>query len=210
MIYPPPKEMEIKMQGRQSELPEGTDHIVNGAMEMHPERSNGGDVTNAGFVGSESEGDDTGGTAMTDDDRSVRGQLKQGVASIREQAGGRIREFADDGKTRASDALDEFSRIVEEAAESIEERLGGQYSPYARRAAEAVSGFATTLRDRDVDQLYDDARGFVRKSPALALGVAAALGFVAVRLVRAGLPQSADSSDDESPKGGKRRSKADA
>jgi ElaB/YqjD/DUF883 family membrane-anchored ribosome-binding protein len=196
------------MPSGQSELPEGTDHIIIGAMEMRTGETSA--APTPGFVGTAGSDGDTGGTAMTDD--SVRGQIKQGVATIRGQAGGRIRELADDGKARASDALDEFSRIVEEAAESIEERLGGQYSPYAKKAAEAVSGLATTLRDRDVDQLYEDARGFVRKSPAIAIGVAAALGFVAVRLVKAGLADTQEETKSAAaPKrGGKRRPKASA
>ena len=141
-------------------------------------------------------------------DNGIRGQLRQGVASLKQQAGGRIREAAGDGKARTSDALDEFSRIVEEAAESIEERLGPQFSPYARRAAEAVGGFATTLRERDVDELYDDVAGFVKKSPAVAIGIAAALGFVAVRLIKSGLPEP--EAPAEPKRGKKRRASADA
>ena len=209
------------MPAHQNELPEGTDHIINGAMETGRSSTAsdaGGAEPETGVVGSGNMSDDTGGTAMTGNEASdggVRGQLRQGVSNLKDQAGGRIRDFADDGKTRVSEALDEFSRIVEEAAESIEERLGGQYSPIARRAAETVSSLATTLRDRDVDELYDDARGFVRRSPALAVGVAAALGFVAVRLVKAGLPEEKESGDSEiatgkSGRSGKRRNGADA
>ena len=168
-------------------LPEGTDHIVNGAMKTQPE-SAGGDPT-SGFIAPAASIDDTGGTSM-DSDNGIRGQVRQGVASLKEQAGGRIREAAVDGKGRASDALDELSRVVEEAAESIEERFGSQYSPYARKAAEAVGGFATTLREKDVDEIYDDVAGFVKKSPAVAIGIAAALGFVAIRLIKAGMPET--------------------
>lgn len=191
-------------------LPEGTDHIINGAMKTRPERASGGGDPTSGLVAPANAIDDTGGTM--DENNGIRGQLRQGVTSLKEQAGGRIREVAGDGKTRTSDALEEFSRIVEEAAESIEDRLGPQFSPYARRAAEAVGGFATTLRERDVDQLYDDVAGFVRRSPAVAIGVAAALGFVAVRLIKAGLPEPGGSARTEEPPGqtGGRKRRASA
>jgi hypothetical protein len=39
--------------------------------------------------------------------------------------------------------------------------------------------------------------GFVKKSPVVALGIAAALGFVAVRLVKAGLPDSPQGGSDD-------------
>lgn len=193
-------------------LPEGTDHIINGAMKTRPDSSGGGDPT-SGFVAPADAADDTGGSTMDENaDNGIRGQLRQGVASLRQQAGGRIREAADDGKSRTSDALDELSRIVEEAAESIEERLGPQFSPYARRAAEAVGGFATTLREREVDELYDDVASYVKKSPAVAIGIAAALGFVAVRLIKSGLPEADQRAEPASggKAGKKRRSSSDA
>ena len=199
------------MPARDPDLPEGTDHIVNGAMKTRPETTAGGDPT-SGFVAPISTSDDTGGTAMTEDsDNGFGAQIRQGAVSLRDQAGGRIREAADQGKGKTSDALEELSRIVEEAAESIEERLGPQFSPAARRAAEAVSGLATTLRERDVDQLYEDVAGFVRRSPAVAVGIAAALGFVAVRLVKAGLPeQQSESAEESSGASGGRKRRAGA
>jgi hypothetical protein len=205
---------------RESELPEGTDHIINGAMET----GTGGSAGAGGGGGAGSSGDATGiiaggGTRQTGDDTggTMSGQgggtgaaLREGAAQLRQQATDRVRQFADDGKSRASDKLEEISRIVEEAAAQIEERLGPQYGGYARRAAEGVSGFAGTLRDREVDELYEDVRAFVRKSPGVAIGAAAAIGFVLVRLAKAGTagsPPEADSAssgaDGAKPRGGR-------
>jgi ElaB/YqjD/DUF883 family membrane-anchored ribosome-binding protein len=64
--------------------------------------------------------------------------------------------------------------------------MGPQYGDYARKAAESVAGTARSLDDKDVDQLVADARDFVRKSPAVALGAAALVGFVLMRLARGG------------------------
>lgn len=189
------------MAPRDSQLPEGTDHIINGAMETGDMNastgSSGGRGSSSGtgsnFIGSETgtAGDGTGGAVTRTSGSSATGTspLRDGVANLRGQATDRVRQLADDGKARATDTLDEFSKIIEEAAGSIEERLGGQYGTYARRAADAVSGFAGTLREREVDELYQDARGFVRKSPGLAIGAAAAAGFVLVRLIKAGMAE---------------------
>lgn len=224
------------MASRPDELPEGTDHIINGAMETGTPASDGtgastgssdpfastgastggssgasdpfastgggsglgsdfgdsdlGGGASSGFIGSgDALFDDTGGTSTvsTGGAQGAMGQLKGGAQSLKQQATDRVRTLADDGKSRASEALDEFSRVVEEAAGSIDERLGSEYGVYARRAADAVSGFATQLRDTDVDELYDGARNFVRKSPVIAIGTAAAVGFALVRLVKAGI-----------------------
>jgi ElaB/YqjD/DUF883 family membrane-anchored ribosome-binding protein len=173
----------------QDNLPEGTDHIINGAMETHGAAGGGSSGsssgTNQAFVASGS-GDDRGASASGS--QGIIETLRSQTESLRGQAGDRVREFADGGKSRASDTLDEFSKVVADAADSIEERVGAEYAEYARKAGDAISGFADTLRRKEVDELYDDVRSAVRKSPAIAIGIAAALGFTLVRLVKAGLP----------------------
>jgi ElaB/YqjD/DUF883 family membrane-anchored ribosome-binding protein len=210
------------MPPRPDELPEGTDHIINGAMET------GGDE--GGFVGAGG-GDDTGGTAtgggqaMTQasggqgadngggasgggasgggaSGGGVREQLSGQVSQLRGQATERVRDFAQGGKTRASDALEELSRVVADTADSIDERLGGQYGEYARKASDAVSGFADTLRRTEVDELYGNVREAVRKSPGVAIGIAAVVGFTLARLVKSGLDANDGASGGGSQGGG--------
>ncbi len=220
------------MPQRDDELPEGTDHIINGAMETGgsddtsggstgvagTSASTGGGGTSSGFFGA-SGGDGTGGTTTgstgggtsmssnqgpgQDNDGGGNGagpgvaggvveQLRGQATALRDQAGGRVREFAEGGKTRASDALDELSRVVGDTAGTIDEKLGGEYGEYARKAADAVSGFADTLRRKDVDELYDNVRDAVRKSPGIAIGVAAIVGFTLVRLIKSGMPEETE------------------
>jgi ElaB/YqjD/DUF883 family membrane-anchored ribosome-binding protein len=204
------------MPPRPDELPEGTDHIINGAMETNSGDFGGGSDGGGFVAGGGGGGDDTGGTATggggsamttTSDNGTggggneagggegggVREQLRGQVSQLRDQATDRVREFADGGKTRASDALEELSRVVADTADSIDERLGGQYGEYARRASDAVSGFADTLRRTDVDELYDNVQSAVRRSPAVAIGIAAVVGFTLARLVKAGLNEGRDS-----------------
>ena len=45
----------------------------------------------------------------------------------------------------------------------------------------------TSSRDKTVDDLIDDTRDFVRKSPGIAIGIAAVAGFMLVRLIKTGL-----------------------
>ena len=133
----------------QDNLPEGTDHIINGAMETGTgsggSAGGGGGAGGAhaassgGFVASGSN-DGTGGTASggSAGASGLVETLRSQTESLRGQAGDRVREFADGGKSRASDTLDELSKVVADAAESIEERLGGDYADYARKAGDAT------------------------------------------------------------------------
>lgn len=128
-----------------------------------------------------------GGTLDTGKTADAKQALKDGASKYGAQATDRIRAFADTGKERAGGALDQFSTLLADAAGQVDERLGAQYGDYARQAAGAVSGLSDSIKTKNVDELLDDARGYVRKSPAVAIGVAAALGFVLARLVQSGI-----------------------
>lgn len=103
------------------------------------------------------------------------------------QATDKIRTLADTGKERAVGGLDQLSQMITDAAGQVDEKLGAQYGEYARSAAGAVSNFSEQIKAKDVEELLDDARAFVRKSPGVAIGVAAALGFAVARIVQSGI-----------------------
>lgn len=113
--------------------------------------------------------------------------LKDGALKLQRQAGEKARAYALDGKTKVGGALDEFSRLMSEAAGSVDNSLGEQYGDYARSAANTLSGFSDQLKAKDLDELLEDLKSFARKSPAVAVGTAAAIGFVLARLVKSGV-----------------------
>lgn len=125
------------------------------------------------------------------------GTFKDNATNFAKQAAEKARGIAADGKDRASDALDEVSRMMGSAAGTVDEKLGAEYGKYARTAADGIAGFAENLRSKEIDDLMSDVTGFVRKSPAVAIGVAAALGFVVARLVKAGLDGTEDKTGDK-------------
>ncbi len=113
--------------------------------------------------------------------------IKDGANKYTAQATDKVRTFAEDGKARASGALEQVAQLLTDAAGQVDEKLGSQYGGYARSAADSVSGFADQVKAKDIDELFDDARALVRKSPAIAVGAAAAIGFVVARLVQSGV-----------------------
>lgn len=170
------------MPRRDPELPEGTDHIVQGA--SGPSDAGGGGE--GGFVASA--GGETSGT-----DRLVN-QVRDQVTNLRGQAAERVRGFADDGKGRVTGLLENVGEVLTDAARSVDEKLGEDYGQYAHRAAEAVGDFAGRIRDKSVDDILDDTRDFVRKSPAVAIGIAAVAGFALIRVIKTGLESGSRSS----------------
>ena len=109
---------------------------------------------------------------------------------IKSQAAKMARETAATAKTKTSTAIDGLAKLISETAQTVDSKLGPQYGDYARQAANAVAGAAKTLDEKDVDQLLTEARDFVRKSPAVAIGAAAVAGYVLMRLARGSSDES--------------------
>lgn len=100
-------------------------------------------------------------------------------------------DYAKEIKTRASEAISGLGRMIGDSAEVIDDNIGPRYGDYARDAARSVGSAADSIRAKDIDELTEDVRQFVRKSPALAIGLATVASLVTVKLI-----SSAFSRDD--------------
>lgn len=127
--------------------------------------------------------------------RNAGDTIREKANELGSQAAERARAFAGEGKEKATGALDEVAKMMQSAALDVDARLGEQYGKYARTAADGIAGFADNLRGKEVDDLIDDVTAFVRKSPAVAVGVAAGLGFVLARLIKSGIDAASDAGD---------------
>ncbi len=135
------------------------------------------------------------GTSADEGKRGAGAFVRDEAGKLAGQASDKARSFADTGKEKATGALDEFSTMMRDAAGTVDEKLGEQYGQYARSAADQISGLADSLRGKQVDDLLDDAREFVKKSPAVAVGIAAGVGFILARLLKSGLDAAGDLAD---------------
>ncbi|MGD9812792.1 MAG: hypothetical protein AB7U35_15915 [Sphingobium sp.] len=100
------------------------------------------------------------------------------------QATKTAREAANTAKARTGSAMQSLAKLIGDTAQTVDTKLGPQYGDYTRQAANAVAGAAKSLDEKDIDQLMGEARDFVRKSPAVAIGAAAIAGYVLMRLAR--------------------------
>ena len=191
-------------------MPEGTDHIIEGAGvgdeadDVEQTESDGriGEETiftpdedpeeledgpPQGTSGQAGSGDGGESAPRKPGEGGTSPNLFASIDAWRTDGFDKARDYAQQGLERATGALDDVVRMINDAADQIDDKVGSQYGGYARRAADSVGGFGDMLKGKDVDQLFEDAREIVRKSPAVAIGAAAALGFVVARLARAGV-----------------------
>jgi len=114
------------------------------------------------------------------------GDWVEDARAMSDQARKRAAELAKDGKTRASDGLAALGKTVSDTATTIDDKLGRQYGDYARSAARSLQEAAAKLDAKDLGELGDDTREFIRKSPGAAIGIAAVAGFFLARMFRGG------------------------
>lgn len=114
--------------------------------------------------------------------RDYASQAREYAGQAKETAAG----YARDGKAKASDALGVLGKSIGDTASTIDEKLGVKYGDYARTASRTVQEAAVALDNKSIEEMGEDAREFVRKSPGTALGIAAVTGFFLARLFRRG------------------------
>lgn len=209
------------MPPRDPGLPEGTDHIIDTNIDLGNGgggSGGGGASAGGGATGGGATGGTSGGTAGAkasggtseggggspafkfDKNESggnsggggIAGQVREQISTLKSQAGDRARTLADDGKKQATSLLETIADVVADAAGSVEERLGGQYAGVGNRASDSIRSLASTLDERSVDDLLEDARSFVQRSPAVAIGIAAVVGFAVARVVRSTIAEMRD------------------
>jgi ElaB/YqjD/DUF883 family membrane-anchored ribosome-binding protein len=161
----------------QKELPEGTDTVVSGA-------------------GVTSENEEQLIVREPRKRDRVLEKVREGRGKIAGQAADKTRGLVGQGLERSSEALANVSKLVGDTASGLDERLGAEYGDYARKAAGAIEDVANSLASKDPDQLIDDTRNFVRKSPGVALAGAAIVGFALARLVKSGFDDARGRDDD--------------
>jgi hypothetical protein len=176
------------------ELPEGTDTVISGAMETDTSDETGGSAR--------------GSRGRSSGSNAIMQKVRSGGDKISEQAAGKARDFVGQGIERSAEAIASVSKLVGDTASGLDDRLGEEYGDYARRAAEALENTANRLASKDPEELIDDTRNFVRKSPGVALAGAAIVGFALARLVKSGFSSADDDDEDEgsSPRRSRKRS----
>ncbi len=125
-------------------------------------------------------------SAQTSNDSDFAAQARDKAEFAKEKAG----DYANDAKMRTGEAVRNLGQIIADTANVIDENLGSKYGDYARTAGEKFNEFGDKIEEKDLSELGDDTREFVRKSPAVAIGIAAVAGFMLTRMFKSGSNKS--------------------
>jgi hypothetical protein len=117
-------------------------------------------------------------------DSPVESKQRSTPSSDRPQAVQAARSLIGEQQQAAASGLGEFAGALRRAARDG----NGEDSPVARiaeSAADNLQRFSDSLRNRDLDGLLRDTESFARRQPAVFIGAAALVGFLAVRFLKA-------------------------
>jgi ElaB/YqjD/DUF883 family membrane-anchored ribosome-binding protein len=156
-------------------LPEGTDKVIAGAASTEREEE---------LIVTEP----TTRTKLAD-------KVRTGTDKLSTQAADKARGLVGQGLERGSEAIGNVGKLIGDTADGLDERIGKEYGDYARKAASTLDDVSAKLATKDADELIEDARAFVKKSPGAALAGAAIVGFALARLVKTGLDSGRDKED---------------
>lgn len=137
----------------------------------------------------------SGNAPSSSTDGSLTGKVAQQAQSLAQQtqqkAGDMIDQARDQakaglsrGKDQAVGSLSGIAQALRQTGQQFHQQHQEAIAGFADAAAGQVERFGGYFHDRDMDQLAGEAENLARSQPALFLGGAMALGFVAARFLK--------------------------
>src|SRR3712207_4552136 len=127
--------------------------------------------------------------------QQVAQQARQQASDLASRGGEQVKGQLANQKHNAAQRMSPVQAALRETGQQLRNQGQGPVAEYADKAADQVERFAGYLRENDVDSLLNDARGFARRNPAVFLGSAAALGFLATRFLKSSSQEEGYSAD---------------
>lgn len=141
---------------------------------------------------------DTGSSGVQE---QARQQTQQFAQQARQQAGQlasrgseQVKSQLGNQKHQAAQRITPVQMALRETGQQLRNQGQGTVAQYTDNAADQVERFSGYLRENEVDEILDEGRNFARRRPALFLGGAAALGFLATRFFKSSSEEQGGSS----------------
>ncbi len=114
--------------------------------------------------------------------------VKDEAAVILEKTGAGAKSAASSGKDMAADAVRGLAEAARQMAGKLDDGKtdgsNAKAADLARKAADTMETFSGRLREKDIEEIADDARTAVRNNPVIAVGAAAVIGFALARFLK--------------------------
>lgn len=143
----------------------------------------------SGF-GTTSGGSGDSGTSISATAQQTMEEGRRMAGEMMDQARDQIKSSVITQKDKAADSLGSITEALHVMADSMQRQQHPMLGQCSTSAAEMIDGVTGYLRSRDVDEIVHDVEGYARRNPAVFLGTAFALGFMAARFLKSSGPTS--------------------
>lgn len=127
---------------------------------------------------------------MADGNQSVAETAKAQAGAVWSDTKRQASTALEEQKRSAAGGIGELAKALRKAGKEIEGGQGGAVAGLTQNAADTLERLSGALRDRDLNSMVRDLEGFARSQPAVFLGAAVATGFLAMRFLKSGQPES--------------------
>jgi hypothetical protein len=111
-------------------------------------------------------------------------QGKQTAGHVWELARTQFRSQLTGQKDRAATSIDDFAQLIRQSGSQLKEQGHPGSSAYADQIADRISGLASSIHDKEVEEILADTEDFARQRPAVFLSIAVLLGFLLARFLK--------------------------
>ena len=111
-------------------------------------------------------------------------QARQQASDLASRGGEQVKSQLANQKHDASQRLTPITVALRETAQQLRKQGQAPIAQYADRTSDQVERVSGYLRETEVDEMVDQARGFARSRPAIFLSGAVALGFLGARFLK--------------------------
>jgi ElaB/YqjD/DUF883 family membrane-anchored ribosome-binding protein len=110
-------------------------------------------------------------------------QAKQAATSLASEANENIKGVLNQKVGMGADMIGNVAESVRAAADNLKQN-SPQLAGLVRGAADKIDEFASSTRDKTIEELFETASDFARRQPAVVFGAAAAAGFLLFRILK--------------------------
>jgi len=111
-------------------------------------------------------------------------KARRAAADAQQKISGELRTRVDSTRTRAADALGSVAQALTGSVQQLRDQNQSLPGDYVERAGGQIRRASEYLRNTSTDDLVRNAEDMARRQPAVFLGGAFVLGFLAARLVK--------------------------
>ena len=130
-------------------------------------------------------------TGHPPDTPGARAQIRDVKDQVVDQAKASFRQARDsaasslnDSRHRAAESIGAIASAVRDTGDRLRADHRTSVANLTDTVADQVERLSTYLRERDLRAVRDDVEGFARRQPAVAVGVALALGLLGARFIK--------------------------